>query len=633
VPVLLGTAPKLDTYAGSLRASGKYVYVANWDCGCAVFDVSDPASPFLSGSYGGYGDPDYIVARDIAVGGSYVCVVDSEKRLHILHVVEGAWPVLSVSRDTLYFRSLLSPGMWTSPQTLLVSNTGFGTLQWTATADEPWIVVNPASGTEDGFLSVGVAPAGLAAGSYAGTVTIIDPNATGSPKTITVYLTVEASAEGSPPFGYFDTPLDGTTGVTGAIPVTGWALDDIEVMSVKIFRDQDPSDPQGAIGLNGLVYIGEAVFVEGARPDVEMSGDGQRRPFNYRAGWGYMLLTNMLPGQGNGAFTIYAFAYDLETHATLLGTKTISCDNAHAVKPFGTIDTPAQGGGASGPSYANFGWVLTPLPNEIPKDGSTIGVWIDSLLVGNAVYDLYRKDVAENFPGLNNSNGPVGYYYVDTTEYAAGVHTIWWTAEDGAGNTDGIGSRYFTIANAGSFAPVPLRTQRRTAGAFSTLEEIIGFPLAPTPLHERRGFRFSAPPEMLEASQNGTYQIALEEVELMTLYLDPDRVDDDHPVSLPYRPGLGPATDAAQIKARRLEPLETAITPPGRWRQRYSGYMIVGGELRPLPIGSTLDPESGTFAWLPGPGFLGTYDLVFVRESAAGVTTRIPVRITVKPKS
>ena len=36
---------------------------------------------------------------------------------------------------------------------------------------------------------------------------------------------------------------------------------------------------------------------------------------------------------------------------------------------------------------------------------------------------------------------------MDTTVYENGVHTIQWTVTDSAGNTDGIGSRYFIIRN------------------------------------------------------------------------------------------------------------------------------------------------------------------------------------------
>ena len=59
---------------------------------------------------------------------------------------------------------------------------------------------------------------------------------------------------------------------------------------------------------------------------------------------------------------------------------------------------------------------------------------------------------------------------------------------------------------------------------------------------------------------------------------------------------------------------------------RWEGYLIVGDELRSLPIGSTLDAVAGIFSWLPGPGFLGDYRLVFIdreNKSKAFLTIRI----------
>ena len=53
------------------------------------------------------------------------------------------------------------------------------------------------------------------------------------------------------------------------------------------------------------------------------------------------------------------WAQDVEGQVTLLGTRTITCDNAHATLPFGTIDTPGQGETVSGSAYVNFGWALT----------------------------------------------------------------------------------------------------------------------------------------------------------------------------------------------------------------------------------------------------------------------------------
>ena len=41
------------------------------------------------------------------------------------------------------------------------------------------------------------------------------------------------------------------------------------------------------------------------------------------------------------------------------------------------------------------------------------------------------------------------------------------------------------------------------------------------------------------------------------------------------------------------------------------GFQITNGIYLKLPVGSTLDKERGIFYWLPGPGFLGEYELVF----------------------
>jgi hypothetical protein len=57
------------------------------------------------------------------------------------------------------------------------------------------------------------------------------------------------------------------------------------------------------------------------------------------------------------------------------------------------------------------------------------------------------------------------------------------------------------------------------------------------------------------------------------------------------------------------------------------GHLLVAGERRSLPIGSTL--RGGTFYWQAGPGFLGEYELVFERLGAEPVR----VRVVIHPKS
>ena len=181
--------------------------------------------------------------------------------------------------------------------------------------------------------------------------------------------------------------------MSGEVGVTGWAVDDIGVSAVDIYRSPLAGEPTQP---NGLVFLGAATLVEGARPDIAAAFPGL--PLNRTAGWGYMLLTNMLPGQGNGTFTLHAFARDYDGRTSLLGSRVVIAANSSAILPFGTIDTPRQGETVSG-TIVNFGWALTPQPNIIPVNGSTIGVYIDGVFAGHPTYDNFRPDIAALFPG------------------------------------------------------------------------------------------------------------------------------------------------------------------------------------------------------------------------------------------
>ncbi len=64
-------------------------------------------------------------------------------------------------------------------------------------------------------------------------------------------------ASNQPPIGSLDSPADGAV-VAGSVALTGWALDDNGVSQVSLYYEQK----------GDRVYIGNALFVEGARPDV-----------------------------------------------------------------------------------------------------------------------------------------------------------------------------------------------------------------------------------------------------------------------------------------------------------------------------------------------------------------------------
>jgi cyclophilin family peptidyl-prolyl cis-trans isomerase len=269
-------------------------------------------------------------------------------------------------------------------------------------------------------------------------------NYNGGPVQDANYVLVMSLEQLQPPFGYIDTPINNAAGVAGAVGVTGWALSSIGVQTVAVWREPVPSENP-----NNLVFIGNADIVSGSRPDVAKAYPGYP---NNNNGWGLQVLTNLLPnssgqpGNGNGTYNLHVLVTDTANQVSDIGTRTITVNNANSVLPFGTIDTPAQGGTESG-TFVNFGWAVTPQPNIIPIDGSTIWVYIDSLPIGHPVYNNFRLDIATLFPDLQNSQGAVGYYYVDTTRLTNGLHTISWVAKDSAGNAQGLGSRYFNVQN------------------------------------------------------------------------------------------------------------------------------------------------------------------------------------------
>lgn len=391
------------------------------------------------------------------------------------------------------------------------------------------------------------------------------------------------------PFGTIDTPAAGAGGMTGSIPVTGWALDDREVSRVRIFRDPVSPETPGT-----PVFVGNATLIAGARPDVASAYP--TFPYSDRAGWGYLLLTNMLPNRGNGTYTLRIIAEDADGHATLLGSRTFTCTNAAAVKPFGAIDTPSQGEVVSGKAFNIFGWALTPLPKMIPTDGSTITVYVDGAPVGQPRYNLYRSDIAGMFPGLNNSSGAVGLLNIDTTAFPDGIHTIAWAVTDSDGRTEGVGSRYFGIQNGAA-----LSTGGVVSGASPRVvtdpnvnrvaPESGTMPLSYEQVSAWRGYRADGPPELLIADGAGSRRVAIKELQRLVLRFSDGSASGD-----------------------TLE-----------------GRVQIGDRSEALPTGSYLDAKAGVFYWQPGIGFKGRHNLVFVRTTANGLRTRIPISVVLEP--
>lgn len=461
---------------------------------------------------------------------------------------------------------------------------------WSSNSSPAWTKVT--AGPSIGQFTVAVDNTGNVIGastSLTGIVTLVASNL-GLSISVPVALTVKETGATTRPFGSFDTPannaaLSESDSLSGSIGVSGWALDDVGVTKVEIWRDpivgEGPADGVyggGGPG-NGKIRIADGNFIQGARPDVAAAY--ANNPNSTVAGWGYLLLTQGLgkgTTRGNGTFKLYAFAYDVEGQSSTLGEKTIVVNNATAVKPFGALDTPVEGQTMSA-SFWNFGWALTPAshtadPRTCTIVNGNVFMAIDSGALTPVLYGDLRTDIAANFPGLSNTNGAGGAFYIQIGTLSAGTHQIGWYVVDNCNRADGIGSRFFNVVRT-SGTPAPAATP--AVAATSTADPVL--------VQRINRAEWAAP------DGTGVRIVRVGENERVELHLG--------------------AVDGAT----------------------YLGHQVVQGERHPLPLGSSLNPQTGTFYWHPASGFLGSYDLEFIAQRGGGSATVTRVRVVVGPSA
>ena len=572
------------------------------------YDIDkDPASKTLIGSANATAQNGSLSwnTSGLPDGAQYFVYVEHNDGTNV-NGVYSKWPVvidhtpasntrLVLNRSTLNF-GVVAQTIKTPSQVLRLSvlNAPAGQPCWTASSDLPFLVVSPVSGCGAGSLTVSLVNQNYPwIGDYAGSIRISSPDAINSPQFVQAYVRIRSTS--TPPSGAVDTPANGVV-VSGSIAVTGWAIDDIGVARVTICRSpvgNEVAPPNPSCGANQL-YVGDAVSIDDARPDIE--GFSATTPLNYRAGWGFLVLTNMLPNQGNGTFNLHMNAIDLDGQRGALGSRTIVAQNSTAVEPFGAIDTPGQGETISGTNYANFGWVLSRVRRADPPGGGSVFVYIDGVAVGSPGGWASRPDLAALFPGYPGINTALGVFTFNTLAFGDGIHTIVWVVADNTGVASGVGSRFFSIFNGGGSLTASAGSAMRPAGPDlgRRLDEIGGRTVA-APVGVREGFGLSTPIRTASLGIDGTRRVSTTERDRLEIRLNPS--------------ARGPASAASG-------------------RDEYAGYLVVDGQLRELPNGSSFDPVRGAFYWQPGLGYVGNYDLLFVRTGADGTRERIPVRVS-----
>lgn len=103
-----------------------------------------------------------------------------------------ASPILHVSPDRLIFTTVDGEGN-PANRSLSITNTGVGSLSWTASESLSWLSLDHASGSAPGEVDAHVDVTGLSPGTYSGTVTVTSAGAQGSPRAVSVVLLVSPS--------------------------------------------------------------------------------------------------------------------------------------------------------------------------------------------------------------------------------------------------------------------------------------------------------------------------------------------------------------------------------------------------------------------------------------------------------
>ena len=207
------------------------------------------------------------------------------------------------------------------------------------------------------------------------------------------------------------------------------------------------------------------------------------------------------------------------------------------------------------------------------------------------------SDLTALFPGYPGINTRARRVRPQHTAYANGLHTIVWVVTDSGGVTSGVGSRYFSVfntsspittASAGAMRPIGPDLGRRVGD--------LGGRVAASTVGVRDGFDLRAPDEL--AAPASTARRACRR---------------------PSAIGWRSEWRATRRSARRLR-----MSLLATWSST-----AICASCRTVVVRS----GRGAFYWQPGLGYVGDYDLLFVRTGADGARERIPVRVTLRERA
>jgi uncharacterized protein (TIGR03437 family) len=223
-PIVSSVGPLLSG-AGRVVQAGTTITVTGVEfgaqqCGACSVVASNPQSTALQIS--SWSDTSIRAFLPASFVGIATIGVTNASGYDAINIMAAPAPIIVVAPTSLQFAYTVG-GTIPAAQSIQITNSGGGTLNWSATASATWLSVAVASGTAPSTLSVLVSPTGLGAGTYTGSVQISAPGASNSPVSVTVTLTVAPAPPVlavSPQALTFNYTVGGTVPAAQSIQVT-----------------------------------------------------------------------------------------------------------------------------------------------------------------------------------------------------------------------------------------------------------------------------------------------------------------------------------------------------------------------------------------------------------------------------
>jgi hypothetical protein len=264
----IGASPTSLTFTatqGGANPANQTLTISNTGGGTLTWSVSDTAAWLTASPTSGTGNGAVTLTATTSTltASSYtgtVTIAATGATSVIIPVtfVVAAPPAIGMSPSSLSFTAQQGGGNPVA-QTLNISNTGGGTLNWSATPDTTWLAASPSSATGNGTVSVSVTTGVLTAGSYPGTITLSASGASSMTIPVTFTVTAAPSISLSPTsLTYSATqggsnPANQTVTLTNTGGVASWTVsDNASWLSVTPPSGSSSSTLTAAVNTSGL---------------------------------------------------------------------------------------------------------------------------------------------------------------------------------------------------------------------------------------------------------------------------------------------------------------------------------------------------------------------------------------------